>query len=97
MPLRRSMLLTLALLCASALTACSSSRPSGRVDLPVLDARLAAPCARPVTLAGDTLTADQVAKGWVRDRAALARCGDEKAAIVAGYRDLRQKLAGPGK
>lgn len=87
----------LALLCASMLASCSSSRLSGRVDLPVLDARLAAPCARPVSLPGDTLTADQVAKGWVRDRAALARCGDEKAAIVGGYRDLRAKFAGAGR
>lgn len=60
----------------------------------MLDARLAAPCARPVGLAGDSLTADQVAKGWARDRAALARCGDEKAAIVGGYRQLREELAG---
>lgn len=58
----------------------------------MLDARLSAPCARPVALGVDPLTADQVAKGWVRDRAALARCGDEKAAIVAGYRDLREQL-----
>ena len=97
MPLRRSMLLMLVLLFASTLAACSASGRSGRVDLPVLDARLAAPCARPVALPGDTLTADQVAKGWVRDRAALARCGDEKAAIVGGYRDLRAKLAGAGR
>mgnify|MGYP006983104280 CR=1 FL=1 len=94
MRLQRSTGLMLALLCASALTACSSSGRSGRADLPALDARLAAPCARPVPLAEGPLTADQVAKGWVRDRAALARCGDEKAAIVAGYRDLRAQLGG---
>lgn len=63
----------------------------------MLDARLAAPCARPVSLAADSLTADQVAKGWARDRSALARCGDEKAAIVGGYRQLREELAGAGK
>ena len=62
------------------------------MDLPVLDARLAQPCTRPVTLAGDSLTADQVAKAWVRDRAALARCGDDKAAIVGGYAELRRQL-----
>ncbi len=95
MPLRRPMLLMLAMLSASGLTACSASRPSGRVDLPVLDARLAQPCARPVALPGETLTADQVAKAWVRDRASLARCGDEKAAIVGGYQRLRTELAAP--
>jgi len=63
----------------------------------MLEARLAAPCDRPVALPGDTLTADQVAKGWVRDRAALARCGDEKAAIVGGYRQLRNELARAGQ
>lgn len=63
----------------------------------MLDARLAAPCARPWAIAGDSLTADQVAKGWARDRAALARCGDEKAAIVGGYRQLREELAGAAK
>lgn len=63
----------------------------------MLDARLAAPCARPVRLVGDSLISDQVAKGWARDRAALARCGDEKAAIVGGYRQLREELAVAGK
>ena len=92
MPLRRSMPAMLAMISALALTACSHSRPSARVDLPVLDARLAHPCTRPVTLAGDSLTADQVAKAWVRDRAALARCGDQKAAIVGGYTELRRQL-----
>lgn len=79
--------------CASMLASCSASARSGRADLPALDARLSAPCARPVALDGSPLTADQVAKGWVRDRAALARCGDEKAAIVGGYLTLRTELA----
>lgn len=69
--------------------------PSGRVvvDLPALDARLAAPCARPVRLTGP-LSSDQVKAGWARDRAALVTCGAEKAAIVDGYDRLRAGLAG---
>lgn len=84
-----------ALTCVLLVTACARSTPSGRVtvDLPTLDARLAAPCARPGRLAGD-LTADQVKAGWARDRAALASCGDEKAAIVEGYDRLRSEIGG---
>lgn len=80
-------------LCACLLSACAHSTPSGRVtvELPALDGRLAAPCARPVRLSGD-LTATQVQSGWVRDRAALANCGAEKAALVKGYAVLRTKL-----
>lgn len=58
----------------------------------MIDGRLAQDCARPVPIHGDSLTSDQVAKSWVRDRVALARCGDEKAAVVGGYRDLRSQL-----
>lgn len=58
----------------------------------MLDARLAQPCVRPVAIAGTDMTADQVAKSWARDRASLARCGDEKAAIVNGYQQLREQL-----
>lgn len=79
--------------------ACAHSRPSGRVtiDLPALDARLAAPCRRPVPIKGDSLTGEQVQRGWARDRAALAGCGAEKAALVDGYLDLRAKLAEIGR
>lgn len=61
------------------------------MELPALEGRLAAPCARPVRLVGD-LTASQVQSGWARDRAALASCGAEKAALVDGYGALRSKL-----
>jgi hypothetical protein len=61
------------------------------VELPALDGRLAAPCARPMRLSGD-LTATAVQSAWARDRAALASCGAEKAALVDGYGALRSKL-----
>lgn len=61
------------------------------MELPALDGRLAAPCARPGRLAGE-LTATQVAAGWARDRAALVSCGAEKAALVDGYGALRANL-----
>lgn len=62
----------------------------------MMDARLAAPCARPVRLAG-ALSVDQVKAGWARDRAALVACGSEKAALVNGYDRLRAGLVGAGK
>lgn len=58
----------------------------------MLDARLAAPTPKPVAISTDTLTADQVENGWGRDRAALLQCGADKAAIVGGYRDLREMM-----
>lgn len=61
------------------------------MELPALDGRLAAPCAKPVRLSGD-LTATAVQAGWARDRAALASCGAEKTALVDGYGALRGKL-----
>ena len=78
-------------------TGCAVSRPSGslRIGLPALDARLAQPCARPVAIAGEAVTSAQVERGWARDRAELIRCGDQKAAIVEGYGDLRGQLAEP--
>lgn len=66
------------------------------MELPALDGRLAAPCARPVPLSG-ALTATAVQQRWARDRAALARCGAEKAALVDGYGLLRGKLLEAGR
>lgn len=93
MRLRRWMPLLPVILCACLLSACAHSTPSARVvvELPALDGRLAAPCAKPVRLSGD-LTATAVQAGWARDRAALASCGAEKAALVDGYGALRQRL-----
>lgn len=68
--------------------------PSGSVgvDLPMPDARLTAPCARPVALGHEALSVDQVKSGWANDRAALVACRDEKAALVEGYAQLRRDL-----
>lgn len=85
------------MLCALLLTACAHSTPSASVvELPRLDARLAAPCARPVPLSG-SLTALAVQQRWARDRAALVSCGAEKAALVEGYGALRTKLLEAGR
>lgn len=76
-------------LCVSMLAACSASGRSGSVDLPVLDARLAVPAAKPLQLNPVGMTADQVENTMARDRAALLQCGADKAAIVGGYSRLR--------
>lgn len=82
----------LGMLFACLLTACSASGRSGSVDLPGLDARLAAPAARPAALPSEGMTADQVENVMARDRAALLQCGADKAAIVGGYSRLRTLL-----
>lgn len=82
----------LGILFACLLTACSASGRSGSVDLPTLDARLAAPAAQPAHLDPAGMTADQVENAMARDRAALLQCGTDKAAIVGGYSRLRTLL-----
>jgi hypothetical protein len=50
-----------------------------------------------VAIKGPELTSGQVEGGWARDRAALVRCGGEKAALVGGYEQLRNELAASGR
>ena len=72
---------------ACLLASCAHSTPSGRIAAfqpPQIPEELAAPCNPPVALGSSALDVDQVKARWARDRAELASCGAEKAAIVAG-------------
>jgi hypothetical protein len=87
MPLQRLKRSLAAIVLACLLASCAHSTPSASVAgfrPPQIPPELAAPCARPTRLGTAELGVDQVKAGWARDRAALARCGDDKAAIVSG-------------
>ena len=98
-PMTRQPML-LAVLCAALLvSSCGPSTRSARVglDLPAMDPRLTSPCPRPQALGTNGLSAGDVQRHWARDRAALVRCGHEKAALVEGYEALRGALAVSGR
>lgn len=80
--------------CAFLLAACAASTPSVRapINLPALPAKLTH-CERPLLLADTPLTQAQVEQLWVRDRAALVKCGLTLDALVDFYQDLDQRLS----
>ena len=49
-------------------------------------------CDRPVALPAAALGRGDVERLWIRDRAALVKCGASLAALVAYYEDLSKRL-----
>jgi hypothetical protein len=97
MPLPQATPRLLPILMAAALafplTACAASTPSARapIDLPSLPSSMTR-CDRPVALPVAALGRGDVERLWIRDRAALVRCGASLSALVAYYEDLSARL-----